>query len=111
MGNDQAPKGRKKRYDTDSVGTTESRTLHQIENCPNRCYLSESKRETPEVLLRETVGRERRRKTEHQKRADRFLSQVFPPSALLQISLLLVETTISAGLPTSPRISSFRISM
>lgn len=32
---------------------------------------------------------------------DYSLFQVFPPSALLHISLLLVETTILAGPPTS----------
>jgi hypothetical protein len=34
-------------------------------------------------------------------RPDYFFSQVFPPSALLQVSLLLVETITFTGLLTS----------
>ncbi len=69
--------------------------------------LFESKRESLSRVLRAApkTGEKKSRKAEHQKRRDHFFSQVFPPSALLQISLLLVESTISAGPWTSPRTS------
>src|SRR5258708_39364670 len=40
---------------------------------------------------------------------DHFFSQVLPPSALLQSSLLLVEITISAGALASPRTLPVRL--
>ena len=66
--------------------------------------LSKRKRDNLLRVLRDDApktGEKKRHKAERQKRRDHFFSQVFPPSALLQISLLLVESTISAGPRTS----------
>jgi hypothetical protein len=68
----------------------------------SRFYLFESTKRMDALRdAPQTVNQEENYKAEHSDAADHFFSQVVPPSALLQISLLPVETTILSGLCAS----------